>query len=107
MLVRSSISILLGVLTTLSLHAASPVPDFNQQVYPVLTRHCLECHGPEKQKGKLRLDQPESFQVNASGQALVLPGNSKDSELLKRILSQDPEEMMPPKGSRVSKEDVA
>jgi mono/diheme cytochrome c family protein len=35
-----------------------PLVDFARDVYPVLQRSCIECHGPEKQKGGLRLDLP-------------------------------------------------
>ena len=32
-------------------------PQYDQQVRPFLARHCFECHGTEKPKGDLRLDQ--------------------------------------------------
>src|SRR4029434_8207844 len=40
---------------TLSLCAHAAV-DFAKEVVPILKSRCIECHGPEKQKGKLRLD---------------------------------------------------
>ncbi len=35
---------------------AEAKPDFEREVRPILVRHCFDCHGAEKQKGKLRLD---------------------------------------------------
>ncbi|MBI2431378.1 MAG: hypothetical protein HYV26_00690, partial [Candidatus Hydrogenedentes bacterium] len=34
---------------------------FEREVRPVLVEHCLECHGPEKQKLGLRLDSREAM----------------------------------------------
>jgi hypothetical protein len=33
--------------------------DFRAQIWPILQAHCIECHGPQKQKGELRLDSKE------------------------------------------------
>ena len=51
--------------TDCHMRAASPVfwrftaelPSFEKQIQPLLAKYCIECHGPEKQKGELRLDQ--------------------------------------------------
>ena len=40
--------------TLVSLTLVSPVPsdvDFLKDVYPIFEAHCIECHGPKKQKG--------------------------------------------------------
>jgi uncharacterized membrane protein len=39
-------------------------PDFEKEVRPVLQQYCFSCHGPEKQKGKLRLDTLSPDLVN-------------------------------------------
>ena len=49
--------------------AAAPTADmvgFNQKVKPLLESHCVACHGPEKEKGKLRVDKlnPDLFTGN-------------------------------------------
>ena len=41
--------------------------DFEESVKPVLAKRCFRCHGPEKQKGKLRLDQLDPDMVNGIG----------------------------------------
>ncbi|MHA3774011.1 PSD1 and planctomycete cytochrome C domain-containing protein [Verrucomicrobiota bacterium sgz303538] len=84
-----------------------PVTQFDREVRPILEERCFECHGPEKQKGGLRLDQKSGlFGGGDSGEPAVLPGKSADSPLMKFILSTDPNEKMPPKGERLKPEQV-
>src|SRR5687767_16038157 len=77
---------------------AGAPPDFDKDIKPILERHCFECHGPEKQKGGLRLDvKPAALRGGDSGEPAVVPGNSVKSHLLKLVTSRDPDEFMPPK----------
>ncbi|MCM8528142.1 MAG: DUF1553 domain-containing protein [Lentisphaeraceae bacterium] len=63
--------------------------DFNRDIKPVLARKCYSCHGPKKQKGKLRLD-------NRKDALKVLTEIDGSIKLLSRINHQDPDEIMPP-----------
>lgn len=67
--------------------------DFNREVRPILASHCFACHGPDEEarEARLRLDTSEG------ARGVVEP--SDDSELVSRLLSQDPEEVMPPPDS--------
>ncbi|MBE7493657.1 MAG: DUF1553 domain-containing protein [Verrucomicrobiaceae bacterium] len=70
--------------------------DFSREIYPVLQRACFECHGPEVQKGKLRLDQasPRSAEVG--------------SDLLRRVqLPREDKEAMPKRGERLKPVEIA
>jgi hypothetical protein len=66
--------------------------DFNRDIRPLLSQNCFACHGPDegKRKGKLRLDTGEG------SRKVIVPGDLAASELITRIMSQDPEERMPP-----------
>lgn len=80
--------------------------DFNLHVKPILSDKCFQCHGPDKakQKGGLRLDIPESAFAELSespGKQAIKPGNLEKSELFHRILSNDPEMIMPNKESNL------
>ncbi len=80
------------------LSAAEPPPDFARDVRPILARHCFKCHGPDEttRKGKLRLDLPAAATAPAkSGKPAIVPGKVSESELVARILSTDPDEVMP------------
>ncbi|MDB5295911.1 MAG: Planctomycete cytochrome [Phycisphaerales bacterium] len=74
--------------------------DFARDVLPVLSDNCFHCHGPDEKarKAKLRLDTKDGAYRVADGVAVVAPGNSGGSELVRRILSDDPDEAMPPPG---------
>ena len=72
---------------------------YDRDVRPILSNHCWKCHGPDakERKAGLRLDQLDSATKPAeSGKTAVVPNKSADSELLRRILSADSDEQMPP-----------
>ena len=72
--------------------------DFNRDIRPILSNHCFACHGPDEhdRRGELRLDTEEgALRSGDIGDALV-PGKPDDSEIIHRIFSDDPEEVMPP-----------
>jgi len=82
--------------------AQKPV-DFNREIRPILSDNCFACHGPdEKQrKAKLRLDRHEdALKATKSGDYAIVPGDTKKSMLVERILSQDEDEVMPPPKSK-------
>jgi hypothetical protein len=88
--------------------AEDPLTQFEREVRPILEQRCFECHGAEKQKGGLRLDRKASVLGSGdSGQPIVVPGQSGSSLLIQRVLSNDPEEFMPPKGERLKPEQIA
>ena len=80
------------------LHADESV-DFVREIEPILREACVQCHGPEKQKGKLRLDTREALLKGGEDGLSVEPGNPDKSDLFRRItLPEDDDDVMPPKG---------
>ncbi|MCA9120854.1 MAG: PSD1 domain-containing protein [Planctomycetales bacterium] len=75
--------------------------DFNREVLPILSDKCFHCHGPDNEtlEADLRLDQAEHVFSERDGYRIVLPGNTEESELIRRIRSRDPDERMPPSHS--------
>ncbi|NOS68488.1 MAG: DUF1553 domain-containing protein [Verrucomicrobia bacterium] len=75
--------------------------DFNRDIRPILSDNCFACHGPDKgkRKAKLRLDLQAGATTDLGGRAAVVPGKPDQSEMIRRIHSTDPEEMMPPPDS--------
>ncbi|MBI2478650.1 MAG: DUF1549 domain-containing protein, partial [Planctomycetia bacterium] len=84
----------------------TPTIQFNREVRSILSDKCFACHGPDanKREAELRLDQEQSAKDSA-----IVPGKPDESELLRRILSDDPEERMPPgsTGKSLSDAEVA
>jgi len=72
--------------------------DFNRQIKPILSDRCFKCHGPDKSKVDAEL-QLTSFEAATSllpsGKRAIVPFNIKESELVRRIMSDDPHEVMP------------
>ncbi|NBS18703.1 MAG: DUF1553 domain-containing protein [Flavobacteriia bacterium] len=74
--------------------------DFNQDIKPILSDKCFMCHGPDKSKVKagLQLHLPELAFAELEGSPkkfAIKPGNLRNSQLVHRILSEEPELMMP------------
>ena len=80
--------------------------DFTTDVRPVLAKHCVGCHGPEKQKGGLRLDSAAGLRAGGDSGPPIVPGDSAKSRLYQAITGADDVPTMPPKGDRLSAADV-
>ena len=76
---------------------------YRHLVQPVLQARCISCHGPDVQKGGLRLDSVKAMiKGGESGPALVR-GRSAESEMVRRIwLPEGHEEVMPPRGRKLT-----
>lgn len=82
--------------------------DYFKQVQPLLETKCLECHRGAKAKGGLRLDTlVDARKGGESDGAAIEPGKPDASALLARISSDDEDEVMPPKGERMTKSEIA
>ncbi|MCS5490558.1 DUF1553 domain-containing protein [Algoriphagus limi] len=79
--------------------------DYNFHVKPILADRCYACHGPDEgsRKAGLRLDiEEEAFLKLASGKKAFVKGNLNSSEVFHRMISMDPETIMPPPESNLS-----
>lgn len=76
---------------------AEPI-DFSKQIRPILSENCFFCHGPDdkKREADLRLDDETAAKKNNDGVIAVVPGDPEKSALIERIVSTDPDEVMPP-----------
>jgi len=80
---------------------------FLEDVRPLLSARCYECHGPDKQKGGLRLDDKRAAMRGGDSGPSIVPGTSAQSLLLQRVAGLKADEIMPPKGKPLSKEEVS
>lgn len=93
------ITIVILVVTTAGMLAAEDRVEFNRDIRPILSDNCFACHGPDEKTrhGGLRLDLSEPARTKLeSGKIAIVPGHETESELIRRILSTDPDERMPP-----------
>lgn len=73
--------------------------EFNRDIRPILSDACFHCHGPDKntREAGLRLDiREEALKVAESGERPIVPGQPGRSDLIRRILTEDADERMPP-----------
>jgi Protein of unknown function (DUF1553)/Protein of unknown function (DUF1549)/Planctomycete cytochrome C len=98
-------ALLVAISATTSLVSSAadrPIPatiKFNRDVRPILSDNCFHCHGPDKnaRQAELRLDiRDEALKPKDSGATPIVPKKPGESELVRRIQSTDPDEMMPP-----------
>ena len=75
----------------------------------VLAAHCVKCHGPDKQKGKLRVDSLAALLKGGSDGPALVPGNPEKSSIVARLrlpLSSD-DHMPPRKESQLTATEIA
>lgn len=75
---------------------------YRHDILPILSDRCFKCHGPDSasRQAGLRLDRPDDATAALdSGAKAIVPGDAAKSAVVERIMSTDPDTMMPPHGS--------
>lgn len=91
----------------LCLGSSSRGADFGSDVRPILAKHCLSCHGAQKQEGGLRLDQRVAAMRGGDSYApAIVPKSSEASPLFQFVSREDADLRMPPKGDRLSAAEI-
>ncbi len=81
--------------------------DFFKHVQPILETKCLECHRGGKAKGDLQLDTlVAAMKGGESDGAAIAPGKPDASSIIARVSSHDEDEVMPPKGDKLTKAEI-
>ena len=97
---------IMAVVLSLSAAAADAQISFDRDIRPILSDTCYQCHGPDsvQRQAGLRLDRHESATAEgASGAKAIVPGDVAASEIIARIISDDPDVVMPPPQSKLGK----
>lgn len=102
---RFSVFLLASLLAPAGLSGATAPIDFGREVRPILSDKCYNCHGPDEgsRRAKLRLDTRAGALHAENATAAITPGRSAESELIFRITSTDPEEVMPPPDAKIGR----
>src|SRR5882762_4443764 len=81
--------------------------DFTTEVKPILNKNCIICHGGVRQKaGFSVLFREEALAKTKSGKFAIVPGDPDQSEMIRRITLNDPEDRMPYQHDPLSKNDI-
>lgn len=94
--------------------AAGESVSYNNQIGPILSKHCFRCHGPDSasrkpKKHPLRLDRGEfAYELRDDGKPVIIKGDTGASELVRRITATD-NDVMPPASEQkpLKKEEIA
>jgi len=89
-------TVLLSSCYQVSIAQAPDSIDYEKQVKSLLRERCFACHGPLRQEAALRLDTRDSILAGGESGPAVVPNEAKQSRLIARISSADPNDRMPP-----------
>lgn len=98
--------LLIAITTTAASAADQPAEvRFNEHIRPILSANCFACHGfdQKQRKAELRLDVAEgAYAERSGGAAAIKPGSLAGSDVWNRIISDDPDVVMPPPSTKRS-----
>lgn len=90
----STLGFILVAATGLPANAATTA--FNRDIRPIFAKHCTACHGGVKAAGNISfVYRDKAIAKGKSGELAIVPGRPEQSELIKRVTSTDPDEVMP------------
>ncbi len=88
--------------------SAKPLVDFARDIAPIFAAHCIECHGPTKQRSGYRLDLSSVALTGGEISAPnIRPNDAAASPLVRYIQGTDPDIEMPPKGAKLAASEIA
>jgi hypothetical protein len=80
---------------------------FAKHIQPLLAKKCVSCHGPEKQKGGLRLDRKAAaFKGGDDLGASIVPGKSRESPLFRVVAGFEEGFDMPAEGEKLTAAEI-
>ena len=100
---------LIFALAAVMLSVSIQAVDFAKDIAPIFEANCVKCHGAKKQKGEYRLDNAKDIvKAGESEEKPVVAGSPEKSYMVKLIsMSEDDDDVMPPKGGPLAKDQIA
>ena len=92
-MIRFLLSFAVGI-ASVSTSVVADELQYNRDIRPILVDNCFACHGADSaaRKADLRIDQRDA----AIDFGTIVPGDADESEMIRRLLTDDPDELMPP-----------
>ena len=99
--------VLIGLLLPSTANAVADGIDFQRDVRPILTRHCLRCHGDKQDEGGLRLSTKQNALAAAdSEEPVIVPGEANASLLMQRVTGTELGDQMPADATPLSASEI-
>jgi mono/diheme cytochrome c family protein len=83
-------------MTAVAAAADETTVDFVRDIKPIFRRHCVKCHGPQKQQAGLRLDAGQNVLLGGDSGPAFVAGDVENSLLLRAVIGADDVSPMPP-----------
>jgi len=100
----------IGLIDTSRAAEAEPL-NFSRDIRPILSAKCFACHGPDSQDrdADYRMDTKEGAFADLGGYHAIIPGDPDNSEIIKRVISDDEDKLMPPPKHKkpITQEEIA
>ena len=103
-MLKKQMCLALGLAYCLNSALSQPV-DFESQIKPLLSDRCFTCHGPDENSRKADLhlySRKGAMSKLDENLAIIMPGKPEASLLYKRLITDDPDELMPPPESNLA-----
>src|SRR5579871_2789461 len=88
-------------------NGAAPEVDYLRDIKPILAKHCFECHSSKAQKSGLRLDTAAAILNGGDSGPAIVKNDPDESLLIQAVTGADGASTMPPKGDRLTSEQIA
>jgi hypothetical protein len=75
--------------------AVAQTVDYASQIKPILTKHCVSCHGAAKPRGGLRLDTAAAALSGGKGGPAIMPGKGAESPVVEAVKGEGATDRMP------------
>src|SRR6185436_13858055 len=86
--------------------AADHAINFTKEIKPLFEASCIKCHGRSRANGDFRIDSRETLLKGGESGPAVVAGNSAQSLLVELVMGFDPDNAMPKKGTKLTREQV-
>jgi mono/diheme cytochrome c family protein len=95
------------LVTTAPAAAADLAVDYAREIKPLLTRSCVDCHGPVKQRSGLRVDTVAALKEGGNSGPAIVPGRADESRLVHAVTGANDVIRMPPKEPHLTPAEIA
>jgi hypothetical protein len=85
---------------------ASHTINFTKEIKPILEASCIKCHGRGRDKGDFRIDSRETLLKDGGSGPAIVVGKSAESYLIELVMGFNPDNVMPKKGTKLTREQV-
>lgn len=100
-------AVLIGAAIVFTFSSTGSQVDFSEQVKPIINKKCINCHGGVKKQGGFSLlFREEALAKTKSGKRGIIPGDAENSEMIRRLTLDDPEERMPYQHPPLTKDEI-